>query len=157
MTGEVFDMPACLAWMDAQDASVGGQTPGHPRHNLLLYPGPEAGQSHGKLLTPARVPDLLQVPSKLRLIVLDGTWRKSRKMLYLNPSLQLLPRLSLQGMHATEIDFSPGTPSLSVTTRRRFTPQGTSCSFLQAVTQPLHSIQRSASQTNFIRAIFYSF
>jgi hypothetical protein len=48
---------------------------------------------------------------------------------------------------------SPGTPSLSVTTRRRFTPQGTSCSFLQAVTQPLHSMQRSASQMNFIRAM----
>ncbi len=56
-------------------------------------------------------------------------------------------------MQATEIDFSPGTPSLRVTTRRRFTPQGTSFSFLQAVTQPLHSMQRSASQINFMRAI----
>ncbi|MDT4835344.1 hypothetical protein FQZ97_690050 [compost metagenome] len=56
-------------------------------------------------------------------------------------------------MQATEIDFSPGRPSLSVTTRRRFTPQGTSCSFLQAVTQPLHSMQRSESQTNFILAM----
>src|SRR5205809_1132418 len=37
----------------------------------------------------------------LRLIVLDGTWRKSRKMLYLNPLLQHLPRLSLQGMPAS--------------------------------------------------------
>jgi hypothetical protein len=59
-------------------------------------------------------------------------------------------------MHATEIDFSPGTPSFKVTTRRRFTPHGTSCSFLQAVTQPLHSMQRSASQINFIRAIVFS-
>src|SRR3954469_21788223 len=63
---------------------------------------------------------------------------------------------SEQCMQATEIDFSPGTPSLSVTTRRRFTPQGTSCSFLQAVTQPLHSMQRSESQMNFIRAIVLS-
>src|SRR3546814_6899649 len=31
--------------------------------------------------------------------------------------------------------------------------QGTSCSFLQAVTQALHSMQRSASQRNFILAI----
>jgi len=30
--------------------------------------------------------------------VLDGTWRKSRKMLYLSPPLQQLPRLSLQGL-----------------------------------------------------------
>jgi hypothetical protein len=60
---------------------------------------------------------------------------------------------SLQCMQATEMDFSPATPSLSVTTRRRFTPHGTSFSFLQAVTQPLHSMQRSASQTNFMRAM----
>src|SRR5829696_8421141 len=60
---------------------------------------------------------------------------------------------SLQCMHATEMLFSPGTPSLSVTTRRRFTPHGISCSCLQAVTQPLHSMQRSASHKNFILAM----
>ena len=59
-------------------------------------------------------------------------------------------------MHATEIERSPGTPSLMVTTRRRLTPHGTSCSCLQAVTQPLHSMQRSASQRNFIRAMVRS-
>jgi len=32
---------------------------------------------------------------RLRLVVLDATWRKSRKMLYLNPLLQSLPRLAL--------------------------------------------------------------
>src|SRR3954469_20437804 len=60
-------------------------------------------------------------------------------------------------MHATEMDFSaPMIPSLTVTTRRRFTPQGTSCSCLQAVTQPLHSMQRSASHKNFILAMVVS-
>src|SRR6188472_3684392 len=63
---------------------------------------------------------------------------------------------SLQCMHATEMLFSPGTPSFSVTTRRRFTPHGTSCSALQAVTHPLHSMQRSESQMNFILAIGFS-
>ena len=38
-------------------------------------------------------------------------------------------------MQATEIERSPGLPSLMVTTRRRLMPQGTSCSFLHAVTQ----------------------
>jgi DTW domain-containing protein YfiP len=33
---------------------------------------------------------------RLRLVVLDATWRKSRKMLYLNPALQGLPRLALR-------------------------------------------------------------
>src|ERR1700676_3960628 len=60
---------------------------------------------------------------------------------------------SEQCMQATEIERSPGTPSLMVTTRRRLTPQGTSFSCLQAVTQPLHSMQRSASHRNFIRAM----
>src|SRR5438128_7570676 len=56
-------------------------------------------------------------------------------------------------MQAMETERSPGLPSLMVTTRLRLMPQGTSCSFLQAVTQALHSMQRSASQRNFIRAI----
>src|SRR5436190_3540909 len=61
---------------------------------------------------------------------------------------------SEQCMQATETDFSaPMTPSLMVTTRRRLTPHGTSCSLLHAVTQLLHSMQRSASQRNFIRAM----
>src|SRR5687768_18265228 len=59
-------------------------------------------------------------------------------------------------MQATDIERSPGTPSLMVTTRRRLTPHGTSCSCLQAVTQPLHSIQRSASHKNFILAMIVS-
>lgn len=33
---------------------------------------------------------------RLRLVLLDATWRKSRKMLYLNPALQALPRLALR-------------------------------------------------------------
>src|SRR6187200_3390045 len=56
-------------------------------------------------------------------------------------------------MQAIDTDRSPGVPSLIVTTRRRLMPHGTSCSFLQAVTQALHSMQRSASQRNFIRAM----
>src|SRR5205809_4879477 len=56
-------------------------------------------------------------------------------------------------MQAIDTERSPGLPSSMVTTRRRLMPQGTSFSFLQAVTQALHSMQRSASQRNFIRAI----
>src|SRR6478672_4963523 len=62
---------------------------------------------------------------------------------------------SVQCMHAIEIERSPGLPSLIVTTRLRLIPHGTSCSFLQAVTQALHSMQRSASQRNFIRAMTF--
>src|SRR5437660_3860180 len=60
---------------------------------------------------------------------------------------------SVQCMQAIDTERSPGWPSLIVTTRRRLMPHGTSFSFLQAVTQALHSMQRSASQRNFIRAM----
>src|SRR5438477_10046477 len=60
---------------------------------------------------------------------------------------------SVQCMQAMVTERSPGLPSLMVTTRLRLMPQGTAFSFLQAVTQALHSIQRSASQRNFIRAM----
>src|SRR3954453_23744685 len=60
---------------------------------------------------------------------------------------------SVQCMQAIEIERSPGLPSLMVTTRRRLMPQGTSFSFLQAVTQALHSMERWASQRNFILAM----
>src|SRR5580693_8080197 len=60
---------------------------------------------------------------------------------------------SVQCMQAIDTERSPGLPSLMVTTRRRLMPQGTSFSFLQAVTQALQSMQRSASHRNFIRAM----
>src|SRR5215472_9909412 len=63
---------------------------------------------------------------------------------------------SVQCMQAIDTERSPGLPSLIVTTRRRLIPHGTSCSFLQAVTQALHSMQRSASQRNFIRAMVFA-
>src|SRR4051812_41576481 len=63
---------------------------------------------------------------------------------------------SVQCMHAIDTERSPGLPSLMVTTRRRLMPHGTSCSFLHAVTQALHSMQRSASQRNFILAMVSS-
>src|SRR6266403_2627832 len=63
---------------------------------------------------------------------------------------------SVQCMHAIDTERSPGLPSSMVTTRRRLMPHGTSFSFLQAVTQALHSMQRSASHRNFSRAMVFA-
>src|SRR5260370_39523736 len=60
---------------------------------------------------------------------------------------------SVQCMQAMDTDRSPGLPSLMVTTRRRLMPQGTSCSFLQAVTHALHWMRRAGAQRDVIRAI----
>jgi DTW domain-containing protein YfiP len=65
-----------------------------PRHSVLLYP--ETAQQDAALGLAAAAPLPMPCePSRLRLVVLDGTWRKSRKMLYANPALQALPRLAL--------------------------------------------------------------
>lgn len=85
LTGEVFD---AQAW----------QPTGNTRYNILLYPDRPSDRGAGLPPPPALASDVLEDPSQLRLIVLDGTWRKSRKLLYLNPSLQCLPRLSLQDL-----------------------------------------------------------
>jgi DTW domain-containing protein YfiP len=81
LAGETFDHDALQSLLHE-----GGRTP------VLLYP--DTADAAASALDPARLAE----PSSLRLVVLDGTWRKSRKMLHLNPLLQTLPRLALQGM-----------------------------------------------------------
>lgn len=63
---EVFDPELLASWLGAGA--------------VLLYPG--AGPS-----------DLPAQPQ--RLVVLDGTWRQTRKLLHLHPLLQQLPRIGL--------------------------------------------------------------
>jgi len=84
ITGEVFDQ----TYLHAQLFAAGKQP-------LLLYPPTPDEKSLG-LQSPSPLPDLTTIPAEqLRLVLLDATWRKSRKMLYLNPMLQALPRFSL--------------------------------------------------------------
>ena len=90
VAGEAFDQDALSGLL-----YQGGRTP------LLLYPDAVDNASPVLPAPPALDRALLANPSALRLVVLDGTWRKSRKMLYQNPLLQGLPRLALQGMPAS--------------------------------------------------------
>lgn len=65
------------------------------KNNLLLYPDtPEP--LPGIAAPPAFDPASILPLERLQLVVLDGTWRKSRKMLYQNRLLQLMPRLTLR-------------------------------------------------------------
>ena len=92
--GEQFDQAQLQSLLYAPDC-----------HTVLLYPADAP--------TPNKLPDKAtnadpasnaqtrqndMLPQNIRLIVLDGTWRKSRKMLYCNPLLKQLPRLCLQGL-----------------------------------------------------------
>jgi DTW domain-containing protein YfiP len=80
LVGEVFE-----------DASL--QAPMHPaKTTVLLYPSTNfADHVAPATLDAAQLVD----PAQVRLVVLDATWRKSRKMIHLSPALQALPRLSL--------------------------------------------------------------
>ena len=69
-----------------------------PAVNVLLYP---QGEQPAAQLS-AWAPGLHAPGTPVRMVVLDATWRKSRKMLHLNPLLQSLPRLSLEGTHASQ-------------------------------------------------------
>ena len=71
------------------------------KHNVLLYPDTPGDRSLGIAPPPALDPAILPDTAALRLVVLDATWRKSRKMLYLNPPLQQLPRLPLRDTPAS--------------------------------------------------------
>jgi DTW domain-containing protein len=92
VTGEVFDEKVLQALLTAPSL-LAQQAAIHP---VLLYPEGGHDQVPG-LHTPQLLSaEQLAQPAQIRLVVIDGTWRKSRKMLYLNPLLQQLPRLSLQ-------------------------------------------------------------
>ena len=96
VTGEVFDEAVLQALLRAPlDAAAG--TPA-PQHTRLLYPDTPQDQARGLPAPPPLAAGALREPASLRLIVLDGTWRKSHKMLYQNPLLQQLPRLALRDL-----------------------------------------------------------
>jgi DTW domain-containing protein YfiP len=74
VVGEVFEPATLLALLDG-DVSA----------NALLYP---------KSMPTAPV-DSVSAARPRRLVLIDGTWRKSLRMLHANPLLQSLPRWSL--------------------------------------------------------------
>ncbi len=97
LVGEVFDERVLTA---------SAATSGLPEatFNILLYPALPSDLA-AQVLCKERVEVLsanhgVQQP-KVRLVVMDGTWRKTRKMLYLNPWLQRLPRLALHDLPAS--------------------------------------------------------
>jgi DTW domain-containing protein YfiP len=82
-TGERFDEDALRAMLGANG-----------RQPVLLYPDTPGDRSLGIAPPPPFGAEL--APAAIQLVVLDATWRKSRKMLYLTPALQALPRLPLR-------------------------------------------------------------
>ncbi|WP_353154315.1 tRNA-uridine aminocarboxypropyltransferase [Herminiimonas fonticola] len=92
VVGETFPEHELRALLHASfDSANETDAPDKIVYPILLYPENAAEQA---LIAPRT--ELMPAETHIRLIVLDGTWRKSRKMLYLNPLLQQLPRLPLR-------------------------------------------------------------
>ncbi len=88
--GEVFDTDVLRKLLYADD-----------KFPVLLYPETPGSPAQAMLDRAPIDERLLHDAAALRLVVLDGTWRKSRKMLYQNPSLHTLARLPLTEMGAS--------------------------------------------------------
>ena len=72
---------------------------------FLLFPGPDAVNSKEQIAR--EKPEVV--------IILDGTWKKARRIFYCNPLLQTLPALSIEHDQASNyrIRKTPGESSLS--------------------------------------------
>jgi DTW domain-containing protein len=68
------------------------------KNTIMLYPITPEDHSLGIAVPPELNPDCLYQLKNIRLVIIDGTWRKSRKILCKNPYLQTLPRLILQDL-----------------------------------------------------------
>ncbi|XSS64884.1 tRNA-uridine aminocarboxypropyltransferase [Pseudomonas sp. B11] len=107
--GEVFeDLPELLA------------RPGYRAH--LLFPADDA-----QPLQPYGMTD-----EPLLLVVPDGTWRKARKLLHLNPLLAALPRITLEAASPSRY-------------RLRKAPGPGALSTLEAIVQALEVLEAPAS------------
>ncbi|WP_159972169.1 tRNA-uridine aminocarboxypropyltransferase [Pseudomonas sp. 8Z] len=107
--GEVFDQLS--QWL---------ALPGY--RACLLFPGDEA-----IALQPCQADEL-----PLLLVVPDGTWRKARKLLHLNPLLAALPRVSLSAAPTSRY-------------RLRKAPEAGALSTIEAVVSALETVEAPAS------------
>ena len=122
--GEVFEPAELLALL-------GGDVSG----NALLYPAD----------TVTGTEELLRGARPRRLVVLDGTWRKSIRMLHANPLLQSLPRWAL----------APSTPTRYAALRKARLPA--QLSTLEATCIALADIEAAPARYEPLLAAFERF
>lgn len=94
----------------------------------LLFPGEQA----------ISLEDLAQRPQPVQLVVPDGTWRKARKLLHLNPQLAALPRVTLP-------------PGLVSRYRLRKAPMPGALSTLEAIVTALNALEGEGRFNDLLR------
>ncbi|MBP0599895.1 DTW domain-containing protein [Herbaspirillum sp. LeCh32-8] len=95
--GETFD-PEQLKTLLHGPSSLpySAQQAGQPVQPVLLYTEDAGTPAVSRFDARSMMVDGQRKLERLRLVIIDGTWRKSRKMLFENPALHTLPRLALQ-------------------------------------------------------------
>jgi len=99
--GESFDAQMLSALLYQPVSRGDCNDAGERMYPVLMYPDTASSEAADLQIRLAPRFDVAEAYSHVRLVILDATWRKSRKMLYLNPVLQSLPRLSLDAMPAS--------------------------------------------------------
>lgn len=80
---DLQDLPGLVDWLAAE------------KPVFLLYPAIEGQLEHVEFFNVAQICDLYAVQD-IKLLILDGTWRKTHKIMMLNSVLRGLDRVSLQ-------------------------------------------------------------
>lgn len=114
------------------------------KYSILLYPTTTEDYSLGIAPSPELNAAVLNNLNNIRLIIIDGTWRKSRKILIKNPYLQTLSRLVLQDL-----------PAGQYTIRKARKPH--QLSTLEATCTALAQLEMNAQKFEPITQAFYEF
>lgn len=114
------------------------------KQSILLYPITPEDHSLGIVRPPTLDLNTIKNLNHIRLIVIDGTWRKSRKILCKNPYLQTLPRLVLNDL-----------PTGQYTIRKARKPH--QLSTLEATTSALAQLEGNAAKFATLEQSFLAF
>jgi len=141
--GSVFD-PEELQQQLHAPSRVRNVPESEPVQPVLLYTDDAATAETRHFDARTMMVDKQQAIKRIRLVILDGTWRKSRKMLFENPILQTLPRMML-------ID----TPTSRYTIRKSHKPE--QLATLEATGYALMQLERNSEKYHPLLTAFDNF
>lgn len=143
LVGSVFDADELQALMHAP-SRIRNVSESETVHPVLLYTDDASTPTTSHFDARTMLIDKQQPVKRIRLVVIDGTWRKSRKMLFENPLLQTLPRMVL-------VD----TPISRYTIRKSHKPE--QLSTLEATGYALMQLERNSEKYHPLLTAFDNF
>lgn len=143
VVGAVFDAGELQALLHAP-SRIRNVSDSEPVHPVLLYTDDASTPATSHFDARTMLVDKQHPLKRIRLVILDGTWRKSRKMLFENPLLQTLPRMVLAD-----------TPTSRYTIRKSHKPE--QLSTLEATGYALMQLERNSEKYHPLLTAFDNF